>query len=586
MSEFRLLIVDDSRYIARLIQMKLEKLNWKVFTEHNPRTLLRTVQKVKPDLILLDVVLPNANGFVLCAAMRKLPPPLNKIPIIIHSAKATRSDVLLARKAGANNYIIKPATVPTIVQKVEMEMQRGGRSVLGGAANMDKVVTSIFTPNMSNDDRMAALIKASGDIKAMPQAVHRTLKVTNDQKTGAGELAHVITSDSAISAMVLKKANTAHFGKSEPIVNIQEAIVRIGFSETKNLVLGLSVINNFDKERKSLGFSRLSFWEHSLAVGIFAKHIALQSKVCDSHYAFVAGLLHDIGKMVLDEYATDDFDQALEVANRKRIPIGAAERETYVITHNEVGQSLLEKWQFPPVIQKVAMYHNNIAEAEATVIPEDLVLVKLIAVANAMAKAYRFGNGGDQILEECSIELAEWAGLKEGLSDDLIGKVNQEIEDFKEFIKMPPEGGVDESTLAPKDIPSRVYYFREPRRPVDHVRNYLLRSDYELVECTPAEAAQTIANGEPGVMVWNAENDLDLEAIGPTLTDMPGETPVMILMRKKFAIAWNDAPERKNTIAIPKPLCGHLLVQRVIENQRAIFGGGDEEAAEAAQSAD
>ncbi|MFC1588399.1 HDOD domain-containing protein [Planctomycetota bacterium] len=571
MGAFKLLIIDDSKYFCRLIQNRLAKLYWDIRIENDVNKALITAREFQPDLIMMDFMRSKISGLQLCEEIRDSCSGVSKTPIIIHSANKTRTDILKAMKAGADSFLVKPASMQTLLKKIDDIMTRQGQPVIS-SLEMNRVHKSTFTPAMKAERRMAMLVKSARELKAMPHAIHRTLKVADDERTGASELARVIKTDIAISGMVLKRANSVYYGISEPIVNIQEAIVRIGFKETKWLVLGLSVVKNFTQERKTLGFSRKSFWEHSLATATIGQILAERSRCYDIHYVFVAGLLHDIGKMVLDEYAPDDFDQALELAHVTQISIVQAERESFGLTHNEIGQSVLEKWQFPQAIQKAVLYHHNLTEAEIKVIPEDRSLVKMVALADMIAKSMRFGYGGDDVISDCPPEITSLFGLDLGIDDALIDQATADIEEFKVFLDLPDDD-VQKSYIGLGGDIKKIYYIKKKPGIVNNFMTYLTVSGCTVEQCGLLEAITAFEQGNPGIIVWDIEADIDMQTVSDSVRDIPGNIPVILLGDKQTAAGWNYAQERPDTPAFSKPVWGDYLLQRIVELQEKVKSG-------------
>ena len=215
--------------------------------------------------------------------------------------------------------------------------------------------------------------------------------------------------DPAVAGAVLKKANSAHYGASRKIADIQEGITRIGFDETRKILIGLSVIKNFDAQNRSINFTRPGFWEHSLACGILASHIARATGMAGAAVAFVAGLLHDIGKIILDEHADSLFEKAVELADQRQRPLHEMETEVIGFTHGELGYQFVTALNLSEELCQAVRHHNLPHPEHTNMGPAALTFVRLIACANALAKAAGYYGAGDCILgngpEGCPPEL-------------------------------------------------------------------------------------------------------------------------------------------------------------------------------------
>ena len=208
----------------------------------------------------------------------------------------------------------------------------------------------------------------------------------------------VIESDTAIATMMLNRTNSVHYSPEHRIFSSKDAIVRIGFAETRNLVLGMSVVNKFGVDTKNLGFQRAYIWTHTLTVASIANLLARYSRTLKPDIAFVAGLVHDLGKLSFDGFLHHDYEMTTEAQAKQHISLARTERERFGINHTDMGQILIEKYRFPKDLINVATYHHAFRDSEHEMDPASHPMIKLIHAANALAKAYRLGNSGDEIL--------------------------------------------------------------------------------------------------------------------------------------------------------------------------------------------
>ena len=166
--------------------------------------------------------------------------------------------------------------------------------------------------------------------------------------------------DPAMLAALLKTVNTVYFAKAHARVSDPlEAVVRLGFQATRNLAIGLSVTQLFDAENQSRGFDRKEFWVHSLATGLLAQGLAGHTQGMDPQEAFVSGILHDLGKMVLDEHYSEAFHKVLDHASSEGQSLAEAETAVLGVQHAALGRELLLRWSLPQgVVDAVAWHHD------------------------------------------------------------------------------------------------------------------------------------------------------------------------------------------------------------------------------------
>lgn len=184
-------------------------------------------------------------------------------------------------------------------------------------------------------------------IPTLPTVLTELSRRMEDPKTSSDDLAQVILQDQAISSKVLKLVNSPFYGYSGRITTINQGIVILGFNAIKNLVLSTSVIEAFKGAQSSESFRADLLWVHSAAVAGAAKLLAERSGGADPEEAFVAGLLHDIGKMLLWLSEPKLLTGCIAASKAHRIPLGDVERKVLGFGDNELAAVLAEKWKFP-----------------------------------------------------------------------------------------------------------------------------------------------------------------------------------------------------------------------------------------------
>lgn len=203
-----------------------------------------------------------------------------------------------------------------------------------------------------NIDQAVEKIK---ELPTLPDVVFKVNEVVNDPNTSAVDLENVISHDQAIAAKVLKLVNSAFYGLPGRVDTLARAIPLLGFSTVRNLVLSVSI---FDLVTIG-GFDMKDFWRHSFATSVAASTIAKADGLPDAESLSLAGLLHDIGKVLLLKSFTNEYRAVVDMMNKKQITFLQAERSLYQTDHAEVGAAIAEKWGFPPNITAAIGYHHN-----------------------------------------------------------------------------------------------------------------------------------------------------------------------------------------------------------------------------------
>ncbi|HVR83010.1 MAG TPA: HDOD domain-containing protein [Planctomycetota bacterium] len=217
-------------------------------------------------------------------------------------------------------------------------------------------------------------LKDLRDLPSLPAIALQALAVAEDPSSTASDLLRVIMSDPPLAAKVLKVANSVHFHRGYAVNDLQTAIVRLGFSNVRNLLMGVAVIRAFNSYFVGAPYTREDFWVHSIAVGVTASRLSGESVHLCASSSFVMGLLHDIGQLVLDRAAREAFRQAIRVAQDGRIPLFEAERRLLGCDHSAVGGELLASWRFPQELVEPVRWHHEPERCEGVHRPHAFLL--------------------------------------------------------------------------------------------------------------------------------------------------------------------------------------------------------------------
>ncbi len=224
--------------------------------------------------------------------------------------------------------------------------------------------------------------RSVSDLPTLPHVVSQVLEKTRDhQNANLTEITKLIATDQALVTMYLKLVNSAFYGFSRRITTLQQAITLLGFRSVRNVIVNAGVVGMFRK-RSFNNRHRLHLWEHSVSCAVATRVLAPAAGFQAKEEAFTAGLLHDIGKVVIDQYAPRS-----SMAVLRKVEAGmenrAAEREVMGVDHTEIGYLIAERWNLPKSLCAVIRHHHEPALSDGT--PDERI-VKLVASANALSK--------------------------------------------------------------------------------------------------------------------------------------------------------------------------------------------------------
>lgn len=206
------------------------------------------------------------------------------------------------------------------------------------------------------------LVQGTVELPTMPEVLVRLNAVMDQEDASAADIAKVLQTDPAIAANLLRMVNSAYYGLRVRVSSIPLAVSVLGFATTRRLALRAAVFNTFARRReRAQGFDPAGFWRHSVFTGVAARALAaVSSSFADMHPedAYMAGLLHDIGKILLLEKCTARYVAALRRGAQEGRPDSDAERAEFGFTHAEVGSVLALKWSLPEDLAAAIRYHH------------------------------------------------------------------------------------------------------------------------------------------------------------------------------------------------------------------------------------
>ncbi len=259
------------------------------------------------------------------------------------------------------------------------------------------------------------------DLPTLPDMVFMLESALLNPYADAREISQILGEDPSLTARVLKMANSVYYSSAGgSITSLQNAIARVGFNEVRNLVTTVALIETFGGVGPHLNHNL--FWKHSITVGIAArsiKNLSESASAFDEHEAYVAGLLHDIGILLLDQFFPDVFRQVRAYADEQGVPYNQAERELLGMDHGEIGGVLLEEWSIPESVVAAVTWHHRPEDAD----PAYSQLAETVELADFVGINLGIGEGGE--LRPKPISDGVWDHL--GLAVDAIPTIIDQV---------------------------------------------------------------------------------------------------------------------------------------------------------------
>ncbi len=282
---------------------------------------------------------------------------------------------------------------------------------------------------MTDTERLKEIIEKLDDVPSLPTVVAEVNRAIRNPRVDANTVGQILTRDQALSAKTLKLVNSAFYGFPHRINSVTRAIIVMGFQRVRNLVLTASVLDKFKGGNVDFDFS--SFWKHALGSAISAETLSQELKLQESEDAFVAGLLHDIGKLLVVLYAPEKFVRIRAIVNKKNCLIIEAEEEVLETTHSTVGAWLAKTWQFPPKLtQAIRMHHDPQS------VREYYEMTYITHVADIICRALNFGDGGDKKIPKINDHVWKALKLDKNILDNVMKKTLEGFDKTKDFLQL------------------------------------------------------------------------------------------------------------------------------------------------------
>ena len=229
-----------------------------------------------------------------------------------------------------------------------------------------------------------------------------------------------------LTARLLRLSNSSFYGFSSRLTTVTEAISLIGIQQVQDLILASSIVSQFDGVADEF-VSMKSFWQHSLACGIASRLLAMEKRLPKADKFFVAGLLHDMGRLVLFSRAPESAQEIFELYRKEHLLLYEAEKRVLGFDHQQIAGAVMELWKFPSnLVQAVACHHqpesSDIARQEAAV----------VHLADHLVNAMQIGSSGERHVPPLSMRAWETLGLPTSVLPSVVAGIDGQLEAVQE----------------------------------------------------------------------------------------------------------------------------------------------------------
>ncbi len=234
-------------------------------------------------------------------------------------------------------------------------------------------------PQAVDPSPLDLMVQQIDEISTLPDVALRVIEVTNNPDAGAHELKVAIETDVSLCARVLRMVNSSAYGLRTPVTNLQMAVAYLGFRQIRNLALTACISDVFKDDRLMGSYQRKRLWRHMVSVGICARMIAVRKQMTQFEDVFLAGLMHDIGILLEDQYCNAKFCQMMESLDVS-LSLEGNERQRLGFAHTDLGATIAEVWRFPEMVIETIRHHH----ASINYAGEHIDTIRCVEVANML----------------------------------------------------------------------------------------------------------------------------------------------------------------------------------------------------------
>lgn len=357
---------------------------------------ISALQQGLPRLIICEARMDGYEDFVILEHVKKNR-RLNQIPVIICTAQATRENIIRARQLGASGFVPKPFENASLIKQVKLALNI--HDLDSSPAPVEDPARKLGTQQKLslkaiNDERLKSrIMQKIEEIPSLPAIVYKIMDLVNSDKSNASDFEKVVAQDQALTARMLRMANSSFFSLSRKVSTISDAVVYLGHNTIRSLVLGASTSSLFKRSMPIYGYHEDGLWQHANIVASLSKKVAAAAHLTpeETENCYVSGLLHDIGKLILGPFAVNEIADEFRARHADGDDISSIEKDLLGFSHGEIGRILLDKWQLPRNLVETVYYHHE--PESSTYAPRETLAVTL---ANTISNQFGFARDEEE----------------------------------------------------------------------------------------------------------------------------------------------------------------------------------------------
>ncbi|MBI3987045.1 MAG: HDOD domain-containing protein [Lentisphaerae bacterium] len=425
------LVADANPEDAELIRTIAANEGCEVHLWGQVKGLINRIREVKPFVLFLDKDMKDVELFSLSKQIRQ-----QNVALVLQGQFTVQNDIIMAARMGVGNILIRPLAQETVAPKIVQALAQA-KETFKRAVEFKPAVNEFS--HLSIAQRLNYLMEQTKEVQSLPQTTSRIMQLCNLQTSNAEEIAKAAKLDPAISAMLLKRASSVMYGANAPITSVRDAVVRMGHRTVRSMVMLMSTYKLTEGREKSFVFNRLGAWIHGLAVGVIAEELARRARIRNAEDDFLAGVLHDFGKLICDDHLHEQYMNVIRMAQEARVPLRDMELQSLGLSHEQIGYHVFCRWKLPPPICEAIAHHHDrelLSKPEPT---QEEQMAGFVQAADQIAKALLIGDSGDGYAMPMGGGAWDRFGLPLSEAREFVRNAIGKVEEFTAWLNIPPD---------------------------------------------------------------------------------------------------------------------------------------------------
>lgn len=447
------LVVDDMALFRDSIGVILRTNGFHVTTASNGVEALVAIANHRPDLVLLDLGMPQMGGMAVLRELRSREATA-ALPVIVLTVEGDRACVHDVIACGISGYILKSSfSASVVLERVNnafSSFHPTGRQGVGAGArprhdrrpvphpgipgsdgskgpstrdgtSIEDSDASPAAPRVSGGPSVRAplttenaigklphpilsrselveRLQAEGELRGFSPTIQRIIEMTNSDQCSLEQIGQAVSQDPTVSLRIVRLANSSVYSRGDRVDSIQKAVLRIGVQGIRSAALSIGLVERFGSVSCEQYLIAPLFWEHCIACGTIAAELARLMDHKDSDRAFLAGLLHDTGKLIFANQLGEPYGAVLETASALETPLEDVESRLLGMDHAKVMEHVLRTWQFPKELVAPIALHHETPERVKRIAPKQVAEVLRLGLADRLAHALLLGHSGNDFV--------------------------------------------------------------------------------------------------------------------------------------------------------------------------------------------